>query len=124
MVIKLKFFLKKTETGSNRPVSVRFNFLGKNRFKPVWLGFRSVFSVWLGFFPVFFGLDLVQFSQFQAYEIETEPVIFFKILISLIGFFYGSVFSVIFFWFSQFFNFLYIPNWIMISKRDKVTKQH
>jgi hypothetical protein len=31
------YFLKQktTETGSNRPVSVRFGFLEKNRFKPV-----------------------------------------------------------------------------------------
>jgi hypothetical protein len=41
---------KKTETGSNRPVSVRFGSVfrtktGSNRF-----GF--VFSVWLGFFSV------------------------------------------------------------------------
>jgi hypothetical protein len=48
------FFLKKTKTGSNQPVSVRFSFLGQ---KPVQLGFSwfgSVFSVfcrfWLGFF--------------------------------------------------------------------------
>jgi hypothetical protein len=54
-VTKLNFFFeKKTETGSNRPVSVRFGFLGKNRFKPVWLGFGSVFPVWLGFGSVFF----------------------------------------------------------------------
>jgi hypothetical protein len=32
-------FKKKTETGSNRPVLVRFGFLGQNRFKPFWLGF-------------------------------------------------------------------------------------
>ena len=46
------FFLKKTETGSNRPVSVRF-FREKNRFKPVWLSFFGLarfFPVWLGFF--------------------------------------------------------------------------
>jgi hypothetical protein len=36
----------------------------------------------------------------QAYKTETEPVSFFKILI---GFFYGSVFSVIFFCFLNFF---------------------
>jgi len=35
-VTKPNFFFKKTETGSNRPVSVRFSFLGQ---KPVWLGF-------------------------------------------------------------------------------------
>jgi len=61
-------FLKKTETSSNPPVSVRFGpgFLEQ---KPVqtgltqifqfgsvfsiWLGFSSVFSVWLGFGSVF-----------------------------------------------------------------------
>jgi hypothetical protein len=37
---------KKTKTGSNRPVSVRFGFLEQ---KPVWLGF----------FFVFFGFGLV-----------------------------------------------------------------
>jgi hypothetical protein len=52
--IKIFFLKKKTETWSNRPVSVRF--LGQ---KPVqtglarfWLGFLDfglVFSVWLGF---------------------------------------------------------------------------
>jgi hypothetical protein len=54
-----EFFLKKkkTETGSNRPVSVLFGFLEK---KPVQTGlawffrFGSVFSVWLGFFSGFF----------------------------------------------------------------------
>jgi len=30
-----EFFFKKTETGSNRLVSVLFGFLDKNRFKPV-----------------------------------------------------------------------------------------
>jgi hypothetical protein len=49
----LKFFLKKPETGSNRPVLVWFGFLGQNWFKPVWLGFFRfdlIFQVWLGFF--------------------------------------------------------------------------
>ena len=71
-----KIILKKTETRSNRPVSIRFSFLGR---KPVQTGlarfsgfgsvfsgfgsgffglarffrFGSVFPVWLGFFPVF-----------------------------------------------------------------------
>jgi len=45
------FFLKKkTETGSND--RFRFGFLGKNWFKPVWLGLARFFS---GFFPVRFG---------------------------------------------------------------------
>jgi hypothetical protein len=70
------FFLKKTETGSNRPVSVRFfrTKTSSNRFGsvfPVWLGFLqfgSVFSslarfspVWLGFFLV-----LARFFRFGS----------------------------------------------------------
>jgi hypothetical protein len=65
-IIKLIFFLKNrnwTETGSNRPVSVRFfrTKTGSNWFGSiflVWLGFfglaRFFFLIWLGFFPVFF----------------------------------------------------------------------
>jgi hypothetical protein len=49
-----KFFLKKNETGSNQPVSVRFGFLDKNRFKPVWLGFFRFGSVWVRFGSVRF----------------------------------------------------------------------
>jgi hypothetical protein len=52
--------------------------------------FGSVFSS-------FFCLGSVWFFRFQVYKTETEPVGFFKILIGLIGFFHGSVFSVIFF---------------------------
>jgi len=66
-VTKPKFFKKKkTETGSNRPVSVRFGFFRAKtssnqfgsvfpvlaRFSRFWLGFFRfglVFSVWLGF---------------------------------------------------------------------------
>ena len=86
-VTKPNFFFKKnrnrTETGSNRPVSVWFGsvFQRKNRFKPVWLGFFGLArffpiwlgffglarffrfgSVWLGFFPVFFGSVRFGFS--------------------------------------------------------------
>ena len=102
-VIKLNFFFfeKKTETEPKpgqtdrfRFGSVRF-FEGKNRFKPVWLGFSgfglvfsvfsgfglvfSVFSgfgsVWLSFFPVFcrFRFGSVRFFWFFAYKTETEP---------------------------------------------------
>jgi hypothetical protein len=64
MITKPKFKKKnQTETGSNRPVSVRFGFLGQ---KPVWLGFFSLtlfwlgfFPIWLGFFPVFFGFGSI-----------------------------------------------------------------
>ena len=71
-VTKQKNFKKKqnrTETGSNRPVSVRFGFLGP---KPVQIGltwfFRfglilarlgSFFPVWLGFGLVWLGFGLV-----------------------------------------------------------------
>jgi hypothetical protein len=43
-ITKLNFFKKKTETGSNRPVSVRFGFFGQ---KPVQI---SLAGIWLGFF--------------------------------------------------------------------------
>jgi hypothetical protein len=114
----LKKKRNRTETGSNRLVSVRFGFFrektGSNRF-------GSVFSVWLGFFrfgsvlarffqfdsvlarfgSVFFrffvGFGSVRFFWFFAYKTETEPAGFFKNLIGLISFFFGSVFSVIFF---------------------------
>jgi hypothetical protein len=58
------FIFFKTETGSNRPVSVRFGFLGQKpvqtglvRFSRFWLGFLGFGSVFPGlawFFPVFF----------------------------------------------------------------------
>jgi hypothetical protein len=69
-----------------------------------WLG---LFPVWLGFLGLarffLFGLGWVRFSFFGfAYKTETESASFFKILIGLIGFFYGSIFSVICFWFSRF----------------------
>jgi hypothetical protein len=118
--IEIIFFWKKnrnrTETGSNRPVSVRFGFLGKKpvqiglaRFFRFWLGFfqfwlgffwfGSVFPVWLGFGSIFFSGFLsvsvrFGFFRFFVYKIETEPAGFLK---NLIGFFFGSIFSVIFF---------------------------
>jgi hypothetical protein len=64
--------------------------------KPVQTGLARFFPAWLGFF----GLDSVWFFRFHA--CKTEPVGFFKILIGLIDFFHGSVFSVIFFQFSRF----------------------
>jgi hypothetical protein len=84
-IIKPKFFFeKKTETGSNRPVSVRFGFFraktGLARFGSVFSGFGSVFSgfgsvfsVWLGFFPVFCRFGSVRFFRFFVYKTETEP---------------------------------------------------
>ena len=99
---------KKTETGSNQPVSVRFGFLGQ---KSVQTGstrffqFGSVlarFSRFDSVFFLFFFSVWVRFGFFVIKPNRTEPVGFFKILISLINFFYDSVFSVIFFLFSQF----------------------
>jgi len=90
-ITKPKFFFWKknrirTETGSNRPVSVRFGFFSKNRFKPVWLGFLGFGSVWLGlawfFFRFFVGFSSVRFF---VYKTGTEPAGFFK---KLIGFFF------------------------------------
>jgi len=65
---QIEFFKKKnrnrTQTGSNRPVSVRFNFLEK---KPVQTGLARFFLVWLGFFPVWLGFfGSVRFFRFQA----------------------------------------------------------
>jgi len=97
-------FLKKnenrTETGSNH--RFQFGFLEQKPVQTGWLGFNSIFSVWLGFFRFFFSLGSVWFFLFRAYKTKTEPVGFFKILISLIGFFNSSVFSIIFFLFSRF----------------------
>ena len=89
------FFLKKnqnrTETGSNRPVSVRFGFFraktGSNRFGSVflvlarfsrfsrfWLGFSGFARFWLGFFfPVFVGFVSVRFSFFSFLLIKPKP---------------------------------------------------
>jgi hypothetical protein len=53
--IKPNFLLKKTETGSNRPVSVRFSFLGQ---KPVQTGLARFFPVWIRF--GFFGFRLIK----------------------------------------------------------------
>jgi hypothetical protein len=86
------FFFKKTEneqkTGSNRPVLVWFGFLGK---KPVQIGLARFFRFWLGFFPV-----SVRFGFFDFLLIKpnrTKPAGFFKIIIGLIGVFFGYFFS-------------------------------
>ena len=44
----------------------------------------------------FSSLGSVQFFQFQAYKTKTKPIGFFKILIDLISFFHGLIFSIIF----------------------------
>jgi hypothetical protein len=61
------FFLKKIETGSNRPVLVRF-FRTKTslaRFFSVWLGF---FPVWLDFFSGFFSFG----SAFSVSSLKNQ----------------------------------------------------
>ena len=114
---QIKIFLKKkTETGSNRPVSVRFfrTKTSSNRFGsvfPVWLGFLGFFQFgsvffwfWLGFSGLArffrFRYGSVWFFQFFAYK--TEPAGFFKILIGLIGFFSVWFFRLFVFQFSRF----------------------
>jgi hypothetical protein len=97
--------LKKTKTGSNRPVSVLFL-----RQKPVqglarFSRFGSVFSGWLDFFI------WIQFSffDFRLRKIKTKPVDFFKIFIdffSWFGFFsfFFPVFLIFHFFFSPLSN--------------------
>jgi hypothetical protein len=68
-IIKLKFFLKKIETGSNRPVSVRF--LGQKPVQTVLVRFFLFSSVFSQFGSFFFGLGSVRLFQFQAYK--TKP---------------------------------------------------
>jgi hypothetical protein len=101
-------FIKK----SNQTEFLFFLKKNRNRFKPTGFGsvrffraktgsnlFSSVFSVWLGFFSGFFrfGFGSVFPDPGLKNQNRTEPVGFFNILIGLIGFFHGSVFSVIFF---------------------------
>ena len=81
----------RTETGSNRPVSVRFGFLGQKsvqtslaRFFSIWLGFLSV---WLGFFFSLVFLVLGYKTETKPNRNQTKPTSFFKILIGLTGFF-------------------------------------
>jgi type IV secretory pathway VirB6-like protein len=50
----------------------------------------------------FSSLGSVQFFQFQAYKTKTKPIGFFKILIDLISFFHGLIFSIIFFYLISF----------------------
>jgi hypothetical protein len=80
-----------------------------------WLGFGLVFSVSLGFGSVFSGLARFGLVfQFQTYKTETEPVGFFK---NLIGFFHGSVFSVIFF---NFLNLIDFSVFFLPSKKNTI----
>jgi hypothetical protein len=71
-ITKLNFFFKKTETGSNQPVSVRF--LGE---KPVQTGLARFFWFWLGFLGFFSGFGSVRFFTYKT-EIELNRLIFLK----------------------------------------------
>ena len=87
----------RTETGSNRPVSVWFGFFrektGSNRFGSVLARF---FLVWLGFFPGFF---LFRFGSVFCLQNRNRTGRFFQNF----NRFFFSVFSVIFFFrFSRF----------------------
>jgi hypothetical protein len=63
------------------------------------------------FFPVFFCLGSVRFFRFQTYKTKTEPVGFFKILISLISFFFTvRFFQLLFFGLIGFSVFLLTPS--------------
>ena len=87
----------------------------QNRLKPTGFGsviwektgssrFGSVFPDLAQFFFGVFCSGSVRFFRFQAYK--TELVGFFKIPVSLIDFFYGSVFFIIFFYFLSLIDFL------------------
>jgi hypothetical protein len=99
-VTKPKFFFKKKpETGSNRPGSVRFSFLGK---KPVQTGLAWFFRFWLGlarfwlgFFSGFLSVS-VRFGFFGFLFIKPKPNRtgrFFQKFNRFNRFFFCSVFS-------------------------------
>ena len=97
------FFEKKTETGSNRPVSVRFfraKTAGLARFFRFWLGFLGFGS---GFFPVFYRF---RFGFFGFLVIKPKPNRtgrFFQKFNRIDRFFFSvRFFQLFFFWFSQF----------------------
>ena len=82
---ELFFLKKKTETGSNRPVSVRFGFFrektGSNRFDSIFLVLARFFS---GFLSVSVRFGFFGFLLIKPKPNRTEPTRFFK---NLIGFF-------------------------------------
>jgi hypothetical protein len=84
--------LKKKKLKPVQTDQFRFNSVPFFRTKTSSNQFGLVFLVWLGFFR--FGSGFFWFFRFHAYKTETEPVGFLKILI---GFFWGLVFSVIFY---------------------------
>ena len=125
-VTKPNFFLKKTETGSNRPVLVRFfrEKTGSNRFFrfgsvlarfdsvlarlarffPIWLGFFGLARFFSGFFSVRFG------SVFPVPGLKNRTGRFFQ---NFNRFFFTVRFFWLFFFqfsrFNQFFCFFLTP---------------
>ena len=91
------FFFKKTETGSNRSLSVRFGFLEQ---KLVQTGLARFFSDFARFFWILVRFGFFGFRLVKPKPKRTEPVDFFKILIGLIGFFSRLSFFCFFFIFS------------------------
>ena len=76
------FFLKKKPKPSQTD-RFRFGFLGKNRFKPVWIGFSdfgSVFSVLARFFPVLARFFLVLLGFFSGFLLVSVRFGFFGFL--------------------------------------------
>ena len=132
------FFKKKTETGSNRPVSVsvRLGFLEQKPVQTNRFRFGSAFQVRLSFFGLGlvqfglaqffsglarffrFGFGSVRFFLFQAYKTKTKLVGFLKILIN-----FFLQFNILSFFsrFNQFFSFFLTSNFHIISlKLDKL----
>jgi hypothetical protein len=76
-VTKPKFFFKKKpKPGQTDRFRFGSVFYGKNRFKPVWLGFSRFsrfFRFGSVFFWVFFSFGSVRVFRFSAYKTETEP---------------------------------------------------
>jgi len=112
---KLFFLKKKPKPNRNRVKPTGFGSVQFFRVKTGSNRFGSVFPVLLGFFGLarFFFLIFCRFRFgsvwfFWFFVYKTEPAGFFK---NLIGFFFGSVFSVFFFRFSRFSSFLLTPNW-------------
>ena len=106
-ITKLKFFFeKKTETGSNRPVSVRFfrAKTGSNRFGSVFLVLARFFPVLARFFSVFSGFLSVSvwFGFFSFLFIKPKPNRIGRFFQKFNRFFFSSVFRLFFFRFSRF----------------------
>jgi hypothetical protein len=77
-VSKPKLFKKKTETGSNRPVSVQFGFLEQKLVQTGLAKFFGLARFFSGLAWFFFCLGLVRFFRFQTYKTEPNRSVFSK----------------------------------------------